>query len=370
MFLTAFRLARDHHTEGQSFGYQRAFWPDETRVSHYTPPLGCPLEVDTRLVTKMIKMIECYHRAEGLVVVERLSWDFQGRIYPYRAKYIYHEKRGYTAPSFLFLPNMGTIHRGLTGIDTIFASPLQYYLNTRAQEPWHNPESRDAIFDVYDSHRKAIDGLAGQAMLDLLETLDHEYPRDVIETTMQNFIPRLPIAEPISGTSWYGPIRMRDIALGRPTLNPFDTSPVGELVIHHPEVTLYSPPECHSIAAICEEINQDYTDVKIEYILSEGQTANQCVHHMVSRYRANPSPELLLHNCTHIAVDAWCIARARCTTGHFPKTIILLFQLSYGDEALIEIFTIDRRHCLCVIHIDLALLALCASSVIAQSTLL
>lgn len=380
MILSAFRLARDPRTEGQTFGYQRPFWPDGAKIyHHFTPMLGQPLEVETTLVTNLVKMVECYQREFGMVVVERLAWAFGGQLYPYRIKYVRTAQRGYLDDPILFLPNMSTIHRKLTGLDVSFASPLQYYLNSgatdpwgNAHDPWYQPTRSGPIMEIYDRHRNAIDGLATQdtdwkSMRDFLGTLDHERSAENLERHFANdCVPKMPILDPISQQSWCRPLRSRDLAFDRPLGNPYDTTPVAELVIEHPAVTRYSPQDCHRHAMTCEEIAQEYTDIKLEYILSERRIADRTIHHMVSRYRDNPNTRLSIHRCDWLILDVLSTALGQSDVTPLLDNVVVSLQLTYGDEVLIEIYTPDKKHCLYAVHLDLALLALCASSVVAQ----
>jgi hypothetical protein len=214
-----------------------------------------------------------------------------------------------------------------------------------------------------------IDGISPQeidhlTLRDFLAVVDAGEPRGI----EQFVLPGLAVPDPISAKFLCRGLHARHLAFAGGGANPFDTSAVEALSINHPDVTLYSPAEYHAVARLCDDISTQYSDVKLEYILSEsGQVRDRRTHHMVSRYVEAPLDAIIAHQCTVIVCDVNGIAGAMYPekfSGYGERIVTL--DITYGDEALIEIHTIDRKHCLFAVHLDLAMIALCAGGIIMQ----
>ena len=370
MLLAMIPLARDGYTESPSFGYERSLWPPGTHLyQHHAPNLGCPIGIETKLVKNLVKLIELHPRHNGFVIAERLAWRFGNSLYPFRVKYIQDKMDIRCEEPLLFLSNMGAIHRKLTHLDVSFSSPLRFYLETVPLASLANPISRDYVKSVCNDHHMGIDDTAAQetdrlALKDFLTCLDTEYPYG-----FERFVlPKASVEESVSHLFHSAPLQARNLLLMGTGNNPFDTTASPPIEISHPEVTIYSRKSYHDVAMLCDLVSSYYTDVKLEYILSERGIVEKEIHHIISRYfeRTRPNLVSVLHHCTTIAVDVVSIASHRHPEWRsLYRELIITVEISYGDEALIEIYTPDRV-CLFAVHLDLAMIALCASGVIAQ----
>jgi hypothetical protein len=369
MILAAFRLERDRLTSSQSFGYERQLWPGRRLpFQQFTTKLGCPIEIGTTLTASIVKIIELYNREEP-IVIERLAWQFGNQLYPYRVKYIRLCDTMQSEEPMLFLPNIGTIHKKLTGLDIDIISPLEFYLDRAVTiDPRIIPSSiQTYIHSLCHKHRLAIDGLAPQqtdplTLRDFLTVLDCENPFGFEQFVM----PKLAINDPISIPFINRSLDARHLFSPGAGGNPFDTSAVGPIQINHPEVTLCSPLEYHSIAVDCDTVSQQYSDVKLKYILSFSEGILDCItQHLVCRYVDTPNEELIAHYCASIVINVHGSACAQHPEWIEDNHIVTL-EITYGDEALIEIYTIDHKCCLFALHLDLAMIALCCADVIPQ----
>jgi hypothetical protein len=370
MLLTAFRLARDPHTEGHSFGYMRTLWPVNLRHQQtYTPDLGCPIELPTILSTHLIKMVELYGSNRDPVIIERLAWQIGTDLYPYRIKYFRYQEQYRPDSAVIFPLNINRIHSQLTGIDPAVTSPLDYYLHQYVFiDPYGNTEFRHEIATLCNRFRNSLSGYSEQnadprALLEFLASLDDGR----LEENVRFVTPNIVVPDPISHRFLDRHLPMRNIHFA--TTNPFDTSEVDPLTIHHPEVTVYSPPEFHWVAQICEQVRLEYTDVSMEFIVSDpGLLSDQKINYQISRYLDKNHGMMALHDITKIVVDTYLIARAqRPSWIRSSNDYIVTLDISFGDEVLICIFTMDRTQCVFAVHLDLAMIALCASDVIVQS---
>lgn len=367
MILTAFKLERDRHTATESFGYERQLWPGHVGVSHY-PKLGCPIaDVGVPLRTNVVKIVELYDREE-MVVVERLAWRVGRLLYPYRAKYIRPVTQDYQDDPILFLANMSAIHRQLSRIDVRFVSPLAYCLESVVDAVAGAPAAR-YMLDVQARHRDALETFAPQET-DIINLRDfmlaaendcfYKVGRSGQVLPSEDLImARPPVAEPMAARFAARPLSASAIAPGGVGNNPFDTSEVPAIEIRHPVVTRYSPEDHHPVARMCDQLSYQYSDVEIEYILSGREVRGHQVNHLVSRY--HDATNDAVSYCQMIIETAADIAFKRCV----GRVVHARFQLTYGDEVLIEFYTPDRAHCLVAVHLDLAMIALCASGVIA-----
>lgn len=366
MILTAFSLERDPLTEGHSLGYERPLWSRcSPPYTHNSPNVGCPIEIETKLKTRLVKIVELYRRGE-VIIAERLAWMFDSDIYPFRVKYIRTNEELSDEEPVLFLPNMGKIHKKLTGIDVTFSSPLRYYMDNVEFNGLRNPLTREYVQSICDIHHLPIDGTALQevdskSLKDFMMMLDTERPYG----TERFVIPRFMISEPVSHLFVDRPMRARDITLSRSTDNPFDTSSVGALPINNPDVTVYSQKVYHRVAETCKLITNEYTDVKFEYILSNGRIQDRRFCHLINRYHKRINPALVVHLCDWVVIDAASISGV-CDI-RVGEGMFVTVEITYGDEVLIEIYSLERRKCLIAIHLDLAMIALCASDVVALS---
>jgi len=368
MILTAFPLDRDSFTKNQAFGYERPLWSGTKQpFPHFSPKLGCPIEIPTSINTDLVKIVELYNRNEP-VVIERLAWRFDNQLYPFRAKYIRPYDMMDADDAMLFLPNIGTIHKKITGLDIAITSPLEFYLEQASRmDPRTLSAKQVYLNEICHNYRMEIDGLAAQqvntlALKDFLAILDCDNPMG----SEQFVIPKLAILDPLSMTFINRPLDARNVRFPGSGCNPFDTSSAKAVSIHHPEVTQYSPSQYHNVARSCDDISQQYSDVKLEYILSPcGYIMDQVTHMLVCRYLEQPNECLVTHYCASVVID---VHQTACR--EHPKweeeSHIVTLDITYGDEALIEIYTLDRQHCLFALHLDLAMIALCSADVIAQ----
>ena len=370
MLLAAIPLARDSHTEGDSFGYERSLWPDGTRpYQHHTPRLGCPIGIETKLTRRLVKLVELHRRQGMFVVAERLAWRFGDSLYPFRVKYVRETADARCEEPLLFLSNMGAIHRKLTHLDISFSSPVRFYLENVFLASLENVISRDYVTGICNEHRLTIDDTATQetdrlALRDFLTCLDTDYPYG-----FEKFVlPKFTIDDPVSRLFHSEPMRARNMLLIGTGNNPFNTAPAAPIEISHPEVTIYSRKAFHDVAMLCELVSSCYTDVKLEYILSERGIMEYALHHAVSRYFERTRLDLVAvrHHCTTIAVDVVSIATSQHPEWRTRyRGLFVTVEITYGDEALISVNTTDRV-CLFAVHLDLAMISLCASGVIAQ----
>jgi len=367
MILTAFRLHRDPHTRRNTFGYERQLWDRrDLPFLHFTPSVGCPIELESNVVPNIVKMIELYHYPETKVI-ERLGWQFGSEVFPYRVKYICPFDMMNTDESILFLPNVATIYNKLTGLPVRMSSPLEFYLDKVLNYGIYPTLNQSYLLEVYKQHRLRIDGIAYQhvdtaTLKDFLYIVDGEN----LLGLEKYVIPKLVMLDPVSEPFMNRALQTRHLSFTSIGQNPFDTSEVGPITINHPHVTKYSPIEYHGVALQCDLISQQYSDLKIEYILSNaGHVEDRTTHLLVSRYLECINDRLLDHYCTMVVTDAHRIA----TTQH-PEWSdlhhVVTFEMTFGDEVLIEIYTVDKKQCLYAVHLDLAMLALCSSDVIPQ----
>ena len=369
MILTAFRLIRDYNTEGRSFGYERSMWPGQLHVfNHYAPNLGSPIEIDTTLTLNLVKIVELYN-PKNPVIIERLAWQDGSQLYPYRVKYIRHHAFNYIRDEpVVFLSNLSKIHRKITGIDASLTSPLQFYLDRTALAPDTLPPIKDYILHLCHQYSVIVDGFTTQdtdtmSLRDFLTVLDSEN----VHGAEQFILPKLATPDPISPKFMYRSLHAGQLQFPGSGAIPFDVSPPSPLQINHPEVTLYSPPEYHHIARSCDDVSGQYSDVKLEYILSNSGYIVDCqTHYKVSRYLDHVHDKLMLHYCNAIVMDVYTNFRKlhpSWSTQHY----CIILEVSYGDEVLIEIYTQDKKCCLFAVHLDLAKIALCAADIITQA---
>lgn len=370
MILAAFQLYRDFHTENQTFGYLRS-WSHIFRLYDQSKPdLGFPIELPVKITTQLVKIVEFYHREED-VVIERLAWRFGNDIYPFRLKYFRDDTKDYYTDPLIFLPNLGTIHQKITGLDVSFMSPLNYCLNVENHKSLLDPRNVNYLSYLRDNFQTTFEEISSQetdytALRDFLSFLDS----DRLIGIEQFFGPKLSVMEPISRQFLNKPLRSRNILFSGSGDNFFDTTPAQPLTISHPDITFYSPQQYHTIARTCEYLSAYYTDIKLEYILSERTIIGRIAHHVVSRYFSRYQTAIAEHYCDDIIIQFGCRAELEhpeWNTLYSEKVIV--FQLTYGDEALIEVYTIDKKTCLFAVHLDLAMISLCSSGVIALPTI-
>jgi len=364
MILTAFRLERDRHTETDTFGYERMLWPQDTQICNY-PKLGCPITSSVPIRTKLVKIVECYQRDET-VVVERLAWQFGRDLYPYRAKYIRPAIKRFQDDPILFLGNMSVIHRHLGGIGATFLSPIRYCLD-EAIMCFRESLSSTYVLDIQHRHRDALAEFSTQETdISLLQNFMLASENGCLYQDENTVVPKLPIAESMSLQFSAQPIPIHILTPAGSGSNPFDTSEVPSIIINHPEVTQYSPKAYHTIARMCDSLSHQYSDAKLEYILSGCRIVDRHVHHLVSRYL--DEVEDVLPYCDQIVETAvWISFRPGDGISLTDHTRVI-FTLTYGDEVLMEFYAQDLNRCLLAIHLDLAMIALCSSGVIAIGT--
>ncbi|CAK9253462.1 unnamed protein product [Sphagnum jensenii] len=389
MILTVFRLMRDRIPPTQTIGYQRPFWNDPCALvlSRTSPPLGLPLEPLTTFNPKLFKIIEYYPDNQNRVVVERLCWAFNNLLYPYRAKYIGLDitsgsfRPYFQEKSILFLPHLSAIYRKLTGCDVLFSSPLSYCLQNHYPNQMFNPHN--AINELIYEHRVPLTGLAEQDPVGVLpqdmihfnDLLDNDAPYNELEKLFtEKIVPKLPYNDELSGRFWDRPLSLNGLDCVRPHTQPFDVGPPNPLWIQHPEVTVYSPECYHQISGAFEDISYYCTDLNLEYISSNNKIGKfePVVYYLVSRYRSQLIQEDIVKLCFGVVTKVLEFSGlvGRDTWGPYrntlPHPVTVSITMSYGDEVLIEIYTANRARCLYAVHLDLALLALTSSNVIAE----
>lgn len=361
MIIAAFQLNRDNHTKGSSFGYERPLWPGGSRPhALYEPKLGCPIEIETRIDPHLVKIVE-YYKHSG-VVAEHLTWRFGNAIYPFRVRYIGNKVLNNREP-LLFLPNVGRIHRALTGIDVNLSSPLRFFIDTvnfsyqldhDTHSYLHGLQNHNTINNIIEQDPEV------KTLKSVLMAFDNNYILG-----LENFISSSPCAvETFSRHFFDQYIQARSVCVHK-LGNPFDTTPPEAIEIKHPEVTVYSPKQFHDVAKSCELLSRHYSDAKVRYILSpvEGVLSREVIY-LVSRYGNHDS----LEGNYYLYDVAASVAGIVSHKWGRDEPIVLTVELSYGDEALIEVYTLDCKSCIFAVHLDLAMISLCSSGVIAMST--
>ena len=361
MILSAFPLHRDVNTEGQTFGYERSLWPGTSYAhSAVVPRLGLPIEAETRIIRQLVKII-CLLTPDGKTIAEYLAWRIDSHLYPYRVRYI--KEGAIQREPILLLRNMKDIHKRLSGIDVMFVSPMEYYLNHVTFDTRRNPIFCDHTKDVYAKYRDVIDGLAHQeidrtCLRDFISCLDVER----LDGGVDIFLPKMIHPDQYTTRFITGPIRTQNVRMGIGCGNPFDTSQPCVLDIKHPEVTVYSPKKYHVVSSMLDWISGECTDFKIEYILSDGVLDDHRIHHLVSRYGISNAVVFFTHKMESVALEVLYIQRKLLHKHRGDVSIVL--ELTYGEEALIEIYTRDRKNCLSAVHLDIAMIALSSADVI------
>ena len=368
MLLAAFKLSRDKPTEKYNFGYKRPLWPGNTRpYQHYAPTLGCPIEIETKITTNLVKMIELY-RFDDVVIAERLTWMIGTDLYPFRVRHIRVNKL-YEDEPLLFLPNMGTIHRIHTGLGVSLTSPLRFYIDTINFHYQMEPDTHRYL--EYLLNHFSLDGVVSQeteacALRNILSLLDENYIHGI-----ESFISSgITTTDPISQNFFNKRMKARNLIYSSKGDNPFDTSPPLPIEITHPDVTKYSPREYHEIAKTFELLTRHFTDVKFRYILSlDNRTVlDHQVYYLVSRY-PNSNEDIAKHYMFAIIQQIASIEIPEHPGWiSITRNIVICIEASYGEEVIIEIYTENEKTCLLAIHLDLAMIALCSSGVIATST--
>lgn len=370
MILTAFRLRRDMNTERETFGYTRPAW-ERSRFLSYTPSVGCPIEVPSTIKTDIVKMVEYYDDPRGPVVVERLCWKFGKSLHPYKVRYISLGKN-YADRDILLLQNLKTIHDKISGCYVSFASPIKYYFDSMVA-PWYKQDIYEYTSYLYGKYQEWIESFAYSQdgwgdTEQFIDLFDNGHANACSEDHFRHFmLPKPMIRDPYTFNTHASSFSAGSLAFERPMGNPFDTSPAPELVVRHPAHTLYSPKEAHGAIASLEQAATQYTDMNLEYILSGTVVVSVTERLCVSRYR-----DVKFHNAETdvrwvIINDVLRTLYLRNPDRRFMDDLRVTFVMSYGEEALVEVFTLDTNECLGAIHFDLAMLAMCTPSLAVET---
>ena len=333
----------------------------------YTPTLGCPIEAPTTIKVNVVKLIEYYERPNGPIVIERLCWKFGTQLFPYKARYI-NLDREYDDRDILFLQNVKAVQDKISGHSINFSSPIKYYFDTTIA-PWYDPELNRFVSYLYQKYQNWIDAYAySQDKWDetekFMSMLDSRGKMEGDEERFKHFIlPNPTLHDPYTINNYARSLNTRDLVFEKPLGNLFDTSHPTELIINHPDKTLYSPREAHGAIVSLEQIASQYTDVNLEYILSGAAVIKVVEKYCVSRYR-----DKLFHN---IEIDVrWIIINDvisllyyKTNNIKFMEEIRVSFIMSYGEEVLIEVYHLNTNEHLGSIHFDLAMLALCVPNI-------
>ncbi len=379
MLLTAFRLDRDRQTEQVRLGYHRSLWSGAAVMHRYTPQLGSPLETpDARpLALVLLKLVEYYPRrdpqtrADQSVVIERLVCQLGSMLYPYRIRYRrLGLDRGYRDDGLILLHNLNRIHQVVTKNEISFLSPLAYMFNTAHRPDRCDPYLYRTVDRLYHTNLQRIEGFAPQfgewrIAEQLINLCDQGADPDVIETHFNTqLIPTLPFIDPITAVSWHAPIPLQHVMLERDRANPFDTCAPSALSIKHPQVTQYSPQHYHNLALQLDVLPWG-TDLQLEYTLCAQQLKHQSVTQLIDRYGPSPyrsTPVDHLHLLRKIAL---LLAQDPLRPIVLDDAVITV-QLTYGEEALIEVYNPQKTQCLAALHFDLAMLALTSANIVAE----
>lgn len=374
MILTAFRLRRDRHTERDSFGYTRSVTGKMREMLPYAPEVGCPIETPLVVKTNLVKMVEHYDRKNGPVVVERLCWMFGTELYPFKARYLHLNKDHITGDSdLLFLQNMKTIHQNLTRNHIVFSSAIQCHFET-CIAPWHGIDLRDYVSYLKNRYGDWIGSFAysrescWEDAGRFIRMFDEGYAPCQAENFFKEYvIPKPPIRDPFTLNNHASPLSARGLVFEKPLSNPFDTSAPNEIVIDHPEKTLYSPEAGYASIAALEQISLQYSDLSLEYILSGTAFVSCKENYRVSRYRDRKVYDADVDCRWVIFTDVLPALSHEYPDVRFIHDIRVTFLMTYGEEVLIEVFDVYTNECLGAVHFDLAMLALCAPTIAASS---
>lgn len=363
MILTAFSLRRNINTERDTYGYRLPAWGQISKLLPVSPILGCPIESPSTIRTNIIKMVEYYHRNQNPVIAERLCWKFGKDLYPYKVR---HLSLGsvYMDKDILFLQNLKSIHDRLSGNSIHLASPVSYYFDTRVA-PWYDTELYRYTSYLYQKYRNWIETFAyAQDSWDetdrFIRYFDDGLTESCSEAHFEQFVLPTPmIQDPYTMNNFARPLTTGGLAFERPLGNPFDTSEPHELVIHHPEKTLYSPREAHRAIRSLDQVAMQYTDVNLEYILSGMAVISVTEKYCVSRYR-----DVKFHNAETdirwvVLIDVLDVLYQKTRDLRLFDDIRVTFEMSYGEEVLIEVYHLINNECLCAVHFDLAMISLC-----------
>jgi hypothetical protein len=375
MILTAFRLCRDRHTEHDSFGHVRPVLSLNQIIPTYFPSLGCPIELNSiKIKTNIVKIVEYYNRNRGRIIVERLCWRFGTALYPYKARFIHIDKPDtrYDA-DLLFLPNLAMIHRTLTNNHITFTSPIQYYFNSTSP-PWHRNHNHEYLSYLNNKYKDWIGrfAYAHDCWADterFVNTFDDCTYKDDSEDKFKTFhLPKPPTLDPFTLNNNSLPISTRNIIFENISCNMFDVSPPVELVINHPDKTIYSPKINRTTIGALEQIALQYSDLSLEYILSGGGAVVSCKeNYLVSRYRDRVIIDVE-KDCRWIVVNEVLeTLYHKFHDARIVSDIKVTFVMTYGEEALIEVFEYYTNECLGVVHFDMAMLVLCVPSIAAAA---
>lgn len=378
MLLTVFPLLRDpatrHHTYGYCCPSRHHFRP-----TFFTPELGGQLHRSdgASFEIPLVKMVEYYqsndeHNYSGPIILERLAWKNQSNLYIYRLKYIRPVSVNINDPNLLILPNLNTIHSKITNTGVMFTSPFTYQINNMPRSI-SNPEGMHYITDIYRRDLRMLDVLVRQhgswdSSNAIFDRIDQFYPWCEIEEYLESkILPRLPVLDPLTGHIWKAPLAMRDLIHETHEGSPFDVTAPAPLDVPAADIMLFSPKEFHDIAIYFETMHMEYTDIKIEYILSGRKSVSDLrLHYAISRYHVRPSLAELHRKLTFIALASEAIADELYDKIASKMCLRIILTLNYNEEAMVEIYDGTSAHCLLAVHLDLAMLALTTGSVVQE----
>lgn len=342
---------------------------------------------------RLMKTVECYHLTSGHpVVVERLLVEQAEGFVPYRLRYCHPHH--FITPSLLYLDNVAQLHREFSGCELSVANPRLQALEVIRDSPAAYYEERVwALQQGLDAARNGRRGafvdalcpntLISQPVEDDLNTLlayltntslhgpNMRHGQLVLETVLgSNVLPHLPVVDPATARHLSGVLPLRALPTGGPGL--FDLSCPGELRIERPDLTHFSPSGYRLVAHALD--NHRPTDVDATIALSGGMVVGREVRHLIDRY-ASVLGVLDHHQrldwLDEIARQTLTITGYQNAHAHLHPELLgdvrVRIRRSFADEALLELFVADGR-CVHVVHLDLALLALCSLGITVSTT--
>ena len=241
-------------------------------------------------------------------------------------------------------------------------SPLKFYIDMMSHDRTIDRSAIDYALGMYENH-ESVNGTVTQETDSLLLKgflvgLDAGYPSGI-----EWLLSRSDTTDYISRRTHGQHINTRDVVSLIERCRLYDTTEPKPLEIKHPEVTLFSPVWAHHIAELCEFISSQYSDINFKYILQDGYIIERRVVNLVSRFVSAPNETVVRHHIEWFLTDFMFLVQLRCK--NIPYNLMVTLQTTYGDEALIELYSTDNNRCIFAVHLDLAMISLCSSGIIA-----
>ena len=335
---------------------------------------GAQIARDTPIPTNFVKLVEHYTINRQDLFVERLCYKSKRGVIPYKIKQLYATTSQFYNGIYNvgLVKNIESIHH-LLGSPTSLATPISVFVNGILPDirSGLSNEHKETIRSAYHRCQPVMDAIATDDkswVSSLYRLCDYDRDRTsandwcIDDYVLSHLRPNMSTYDEITARSFVGGITYRQLETAARYKLPYVDLGQPRTIQIDPGKTICNPPSAQEIAECLNNIG--YTDICLEYILSNCGVADTISDVRYDRYRRDLHVESenqrireLIDVCLSAAIDI--LADKGYKAPLLYTDIRFRLIKTFGEEALIEIFDDATKDHVLTIHLDLALTSLC-----------